>query len=204
MVPLGLQAQTTRVQENPVRANDDARTAGQRTLTGPEFLQWAAMDGLMETTLAGMVDNQTDDETLEKLADQIDSDHDKANRAIVTLAEKRGVDIPNTLDDRHKKMIDQMGKLEGKAFEQRYLQQALSAHERAVRLFAAEAEHGRDPDVRDFAREQLPILRRHLKMVQDCAAARGIAPGRAEPAPVRTPINSTAPAPETTPAPRQP
>lgn len=200
MVPLSLQAQTTREQEKPVRTEDNVRPTGERTMTATEFLRWAAVDGLMETTLAGMVDDQTDDESLEKFADQIDSDHDKANRGIVTLAEKRGIDIPNSLDDRHKRILDQMGKLKGKAFEERYLQWTLSAHERAVRLFASEAEHGHDPDVRAFARKHLPALRQHLKMARELASARGIAPARDKAAPAGTTTETNAPAP----APRQP
>ncbi|HEU5116630.1 MAG TPA: DUF4142 domain-containing protein, partial [Isosphaeraceae bacterium] len=172
LAPLSLKAQTTRVDDDTTRTNPNVRGTD-RVLTDAEFLQWAAVDGLMETTLAGMVDDQTDDENLEKYADRIDEDHDKANRDLVTLAEKKGVDVPNVLDDRHKNMIDQMGKLEGKAFEQRYLQNQVAAHQRAVRMFAAEAEHGQDPEIRDFARKQLPVLRQHLKMAQDFASARG-------------------------------
>ncbi len=174
LTPLSLWAQATRVDDDNVRTNQNVRGTD-RVLTDAEFLQRAAIDGLVETTLAGMVDDQTDDENLEKYADRIDADHDKANRDLVTLAEQKGIDVPNTLDDRHKNMIDQMDKLEGQAFEQRYLRQQVMAHERAVRLFAAEAEHGQDPEIRDFARKQLPVLRQHLKMAQDFASA-GVLP----------------------------
>lgn len=175
LAPLSLKAQATRV----VVDDDDVRVeANDRVLTDAEFLKRAAIDGLVETTLAGMVDNQTDDENLEKYADRIDADHDKANRDLVTLAEQKGIDVPNTLDERHQKMIDQMDELEGAAFERRYLRQQLAGHQRAVRLFAAEAEHGKDPEIREFARKNLPVLRQHLKMAKDFASARGIAPGR--------------------------
>lgn len=167
MAPLSVKAQTTRGDEKGVRKTD-------RVLTDAEFLQRAAADGLLETTLAGMVDDQTDDEALEKYADWIDEGHDKANREIVTLAEKKGVDVPNTMNDRRKQMIDQMGKLKGKAFEQRYLRQQVAGHERSVRMFAAEAEHGQDPEIREFARKTLPVLREHLKKAQEFASARGI------------------------------
>ena len=165
LAPLSLRAQTT-AQDKTVRTED-------RALTDAEFLQRAAVNGLMETTLAGMVNDQTDDKSLEKYADRIDKDHDRTNKELVSLAEKKGVDVPNTLNERHKNMIDQMGKLEGKAFEQRYIEWQVADHERAVRMFAAEAEHGRDPEIRDFARKNLPALREHLKMARDFASARG-------------------------------
>ncbi len=160
-------------------AQDPGRTVVQdrdrddlTSLTDAQFLQRAALSGMMEVSLSKLVDDHTNNEALEQYAERMIKDHDQANEQIVKLAESKDVDVPNALDERHKQMYDRFADMEeGTAFERAYLQNQLRAHQRTVNLFAAEAERGRDPEIQAFARKTLPTLRQHLQMAERLSGA---------------------------------
>lgn len=170
-----------------VQDRDALRDRGQQqedfsNLTDEQFLRLAALSGIMEVSVSKLVDGRTDNQRLEQFAEKMIDDHNTANAELTRLAESKSIDIPKTLDERHKQMYDRFSDMEeGAAFERAYVQQQLRAHQRAVRLFAAASERVQDPDIQAFARKTLPILRHHLEMAQGLA---GVRPGDAAPATV--------------------
>lgn len=166
LAPTGLRAQDPPTSPGQARPQEEDF----RNLTDAQFLQRAAQAGLMEVSTSKLVDDRTDSGALERYAKQMIDDHTKANKELVKLAESKGVDIPNRLDDRHKQAFDRMQKMErGPTFEQEYIQQQVKAHQQAVKLFAAMSEGADDADIQAFASKTLPTLRHHLKMAREQA-----------------------------------
>ena len=50
--------------------------------------------------------------------------------------------------------------------DDRYIADQIRAHRDAIALYRAEATGGTDPELREFARDQLPTLEHHLEMLQ--------------------------------------
>ena len=64
-------------------------------------------------------------------------------------------------------MIDKLSSADGRDFDRKFERDSVSAHEKAIRLFKREADHGRDADLRAFAQKTLPTLEQHLQQAKD-------------------------------------
>ncbi len=62
--------------------------------------------------------------------------------------------------DKAKAMILEMRE---KSFDQAYANNQVSAHEQAIKLYKEEAENGKDPELKAFAKATLPTLEKHLE-----------------------------------------
>ncbi|WP_145914769.1 DUF4142 domain-containing protein, partial [Pseudomonas syringae group genomosp. 3] len=60
-----------------------------------------------------------------------------------------------------------------KSFDQAYANNQVSAHEQAIKLYKEEAENGKDPELKAFAKATLPTLEKHLEHAKKLAAAHG-------------------------------
>ncbi len=170
LAPIGLRAQDQPINRDQGQSQAQAQQEDFRSLTDAQFLQRAAQGGLMEVSTSKLVNDRTDDDALERFAEQMVDDHTKVNKELVRLAESKGVDIPNRLDERHRAMFDRMEKMQrGPTFEREYIQQQVKAHEQAVKLFSAMAEEADDAEIQAFARKALPNLRHHLQMARERA-----------------------------------
>jgi putative membrane protein len=93
-------------------------------------------------------------------------DHGKANEELKTLATNKGVQLPTALEGKHKKTVDRLSKLSGEEFDRQYMQAMVNDHKEDVEKFQREADKGKDPDVKQFANKQLPVLKKHLEMAR--------------------------------------
>lgn len=67
------------------------------------------------------------------------------------------------LDARDAAMLNELGALEGAAFDRAYADMQRRAHEQAVALYSAYAQNGDWSELRGFARGTLPGLQAHLQ-----------------------------------------
>jgi putative membrane protein len=77
------------------------------------------------------------------------------------------------MDAAHRAAADRLTQMNGAAFDRAFMRQVVKDHEQAVSLFEAEAKHGQDKDLKDFAKKALPTLKDHLKMARDLAGEGG-------------------------------
>ena len=94
------------------------------------------------------------------------NDHAKANNELIALATGKAMAVPMALEIRDR--ADEavlLGKT-GDDFDRAYAHQQLAAHIGAVALFEAEAERGRDPQLRAWAAKMLPTLKDHKTRVK--------------------------------------
>ncbi len=94
------------------------------------------------------------------------ADHSRANNELIALATSRALAVPMALEiqDRAAEAV-LLGKT-GDDFDKAYAHQQLAAHINAVALFEAEAQRGRDPQMRAWAAKMLPTLRDHKTRVK--------------------------------------
>ena len=70
-------------------------------------------------------------------------------------------------------MLQRLGKLSGSQFDKSYMQDQVSEHRKTISLFEKEDRSGQNPELKTFATNTLPTLRRHLQMAQDVSAQIG-------------------------------
>ena len=123
-----------------------------------DFMMKAAKDGMREVHMGQMAQKQGKSAEVKKLGNMIVSDHTKANNELTALAKRKGV----TLDTKH-----DMDKIDDDDFDKDWLSMMVKDHEKDIAAFEKQAKNGTDGDVKNFANKTTPVLKKHLKAVQD-------------------------------------
>lgn len=92
--------------------------------------------------------------------------HSKTLRELQSLARKKSVLLPQTLDASYEATAGHLSRASGEEFDRMYMENAGVGDYTAVkRLFSQGAKSG-DPDIRAFAQRALAHMEGHLKMAQ--------------------------------------
>lgn len=132
-----------------------------------DFVEKAARAGNAEIELSQLALQTSKNEQVRVYAERMVKDHTAAARELKAIVSRRGVALPTAVDAAHKKLLDQLAKMDNKAFDAAYMDQMIADHERAVALFRHQSEHGKDEDLRAYAAKTLPHLQHHQQTARD-------------------------------------
>ena len=132
-----------------------------------KFITTAAADGMAEVHMGQMAVQQGQSDTVKKLGQTIVSDHSKANQELMKIAAKNRV-ATDTRGKAHK-----MSKKDMANFDQAWLAMMVKDHQKDIALYQQQAQQGSDPDLKKFAQKTLPVLQKHLKLVQSAQQKMG-------------------------------
>ncbi|HKQ50131.1 MAG TPA: DUF4142 domain-containing protein [Phycisphaerae bacterium] len=138
---------------------------------GERFIRNAASAARMQVELGRIAQRQASDARVKKLGRQMIEDHRKAERDLLDVAMDRDITIPPGMTPAHRSLLGQIMPLFGDAFDREYLRMMVAEHLTLVREYDEEARNGLDPQVRDAAGENLPLLRDHLQKARALANA---------------------------------
>ncbi|HEX7044461.1 MAG TPA: DUF4142 domain-containing protein [Burkholderiales bacterium] len=130
------------------------------------FFKQAAEINVAEQEMAELAQERAAGDAVKKYAERMIEEHEQANEKLQSLAEKRDVELPDEPGARHKQQAQRLSKLEGKAFDQAYMESQVQAHQEAIKMFEQQAKTAQDPDAQRYAQQMLPALRAHLKHAQ--------------------------------------
>lgn len=130
------------------------------------FVKHAARDGMAEVALANLALQMASNPDIQSFAKHMVEDHTAANDRLAELAKAGKVSLYNDVTPKQKSVRNKLAKLNDRdrAFDRAYIKQAVKDHEKAIKAYEKQAEHGTDADVRAFAKETLPKLKMHLDM----------------------------------------
>jgi putative membrane protein len=126
-----------------------------------EFVDSAAQGGMFEVDSSRMALDKNASSSTRAFADMMIADHEKANQALEKLVREKGGTLPVAPDAEHRRMLDDLTKEQGKAFDVAYYEAQVKAHDGATALFENAARDCDDPDLKAFAEKTLPTLRMH-------------------------------------------
>ncbi len=147
------------------KANATAK-AGNMQLDSKDksFMMEAAKGGMMEVEMGKMAQSQGQSAEVKNIGKMMVADHTKANNQLMALASKKGVQLEKSA---------KMEKMNGANFDQEYLDHMVKDHEKDIAAFQSAAKSGMDPDVKSFASQTLPTLKRHLSMIKSAQGKMG-------------------------------
>jgi putative membrane protein len=157
-----------------------AGTAATAQQTIPEALFFAkkvASATAFEIQSSQLAKEQSQSEAVKAFADQMIADHTKAAdefKAALTDAKIFPPPVEEP-DPKQQATLSRLRAAQGASFDKAYVSAQLGAHKEAVVLFQTYARRARSPELKEFAQKTLPILRRHLSMVQALSASGGVA-----------------------------
>ena len=136
-----------------------------------EFVLDAAKGGLAEVELGKMAAEHAKNDEVKKFAQRMVDDHSKANDQLKSIAEAKGIKLPDDPGAQHKATMRRLEKLNGAAFDRAYMQMMVGDHVKDVNEFKKESNSGRDPQVKSFASSTLPTLEEHLQQAKAARTA---------------------------------
>ena len=143
------------------------QSADRMTSTDSVWVTKVAQGGMAEVELGKLAQSNAANPAVKEFGQRMVEDHTKANEELSSIAAKKGVTVPASLDAKNQALKDRLSKLSGKDFDRAYMTEMVKDHKEDVAEFRKQANSERDPDVKAFAAKTLPTLEEHLKMAQD-------------------------------------
>lgn len=134
-----------------------------------EFMQSAAVAGIMEIELGKAAIEKAADPKVKKFGEQMVKDHTNIAAELKTLADNKKVKLPTAIPAADQAHITEMKNMSGAAFDKHYLEMVTKAHVKAMDLFKSASVAG-DVKIRNFASKTLRILERHFKRAGEISA----------------------------------
>ena len=157
---------------NKGKADENKDTAasatGSSTTTMPvdksdaDFAVEVANGNMMEVEMGALAKTKATNERVKGFAAMMVTDHTKAGEDLRKIAVSKNITLPQGLSDDAKKELEDLQKKNGTDFDKAYMNMMLDDHKKDVNKFEKAADKCKDPDLKNFVVQTLPVLRTHL------------------------------------------
>ncbi|WP_133557936.1 DUF4142 domain-containing protein [Pedobacter duraquae] len=127
-----------------------------------DFVQKAAVGGMMEVDAANLALQKTKNPKIKEFAQLMLADHTKANDELKSIATQKGLALPASYPVAEKAHMDQMKALKEDGFDRHYIKMMVDDHVKTLDLFRKAKLFG-DPELKAFATKTLPTLEGHYR-----------------------------------------
>lgn len=156
---------------NPATSSTTGTATGQSgaTLTKDEqdFMTKAAQGGLAEVSLGQSAAQKATNPDVKSFAQKMVADHGKANDQLKQLATTKGVTLPTDTDAEHKTIAEKVNAQSGAKFDKAYMDAMVKDHDKTVKLFEETAKKVKDPDLKSWIDQTLPVIKQHQSMAHE-------------------------------------
>ena len=168
------QGRSTQAPAPAQSASGQTRQASAVSSSGSEDIEFvldAAKGGMAEVELGKLAAERAKNDEVKKFAQRMVDDHMKAGDELKSIAERKGIKLPQEVDAKDRALMTRLQKLNGAAFDRAYMQAMVGDHVKDVNEFKKEANSGRDAQVKSFASTTLPTLEEHLQHARQARTA---------------------------------
>lgn len=135
------------------------------------FTTKAAQGGLAEVQTGQLVEQKASSQQVKDFGQMLVQDHTKANQQLRQIAQKDNLNVPSQPSQDEKSEMQKLQGLSGSQFDHQFLQAAVEDHKKDIDLFQNEASSGDNADLKAFAQNTLPVLKKHLQMAQSLSGS---------------------------------
>lgn len=133
-----------------------------------QFLMNAARIDMTEANEGQLAENKATKSDVKDFAKTLVSDHTQDYEHLTMLANKAGVKIPTGINTGKNQEIAQLDHMKGAGFDRQFTRDEVTDHRRALAEFKRESEHAKDPEVKAYATQMIPVLEKHLQLAEAC------------------------------------
>lgn len=98
-------------------------------------------------------------------------DHVHTDSRLADMVNSLSVNVPNDPGPKDAKLILALERMQGEAFDRRFIQEQISDHRDDIEKFSEEIKTTHSPEIRRYAIETRPILEQHLALAEAVAAS---------------------------------
>lgn len=143
----------------------DGTRTGQLPAPDNKFVQDAVMGGKQEVQLGQMASQKATSPMVREFGKRMEQDHSKANAELKRILTQQGINEPTAMTT-STRSTGRLESLNGPGFDRAYMNDMVKDHKNDIAEFKKEAADGRDPEIRNFAAQTLPVLEEHLHMAE--------------------------------------
>ncbi len=138
------------------------------------FAKKAAEGGMFEVQTAQYVKDHASSQDVKDFAQKMIDDHSKANDQLKDWASKNNVTLPTQLTGKEETTYNRLSKMNGDSLDKAYMQTMLTDHRKDIAEFEHEANHGTNPELKQWAENTVPTLKEHLSLAEQTAPKVGV------------------------------
>ena len=127
-----------------------------------DFAVEAASGSMMEVQLGGLAKTHAVNARVKNFAMMMIDDHMKMNEELKRIATAKNITLPQALSDEAANDIEKLNKKERGEFDRAYMRMMVNDHKKDLNEFEKAARDCKDPALRSFIKESLPVLKKHL------------------------------------------
>ena len=136
-----------------------------QNLTDQEFVDRAGQANMTEAHAGKLALQKGASQDIRTYGARIETDHKNAYQKLSSVAS--GVKVPDAIDASHRKIIDELERLSGAEFDNRFKQVMIADHQKTIEMFERAANQLTDTNLKNYASQMLPSLREHLQEAQN-------------------------------------
>ncbi|WP_242140960.1 DUF4142 domain-containing protein [Sphingomonas sp. TREG-RG-20F-R18-01] len=131
-----------------------------------EFLTKAIKGDNSEMKLGSLAARQGQSARVKSFGVMLQREHAKGKDQAVPIAAKHQIVVPAEMSDEAQTEYAKLQGMHGVAFDREFGRYMTEDHQKDIRDFAEEAASKDPAEVRNLARQTLPVLRKHLRMAR--------------------------------------
>jgi putative membrane protein len=133
------------------------------------FIKEAGTGGLMEVAMGNIALKNASHANVKAFAQQMVTDHTKANNELSAIAKNAGIIIPTAFPPEKKAHMDKLKQLTGAEFDKQYMDMMVNDHQKTLELFKSGQKLVKDTLVA-FAKKTTPVIEGHYAKAKEIKA----------------------------------
>ena len=135
------------------------------------FLSEAIQGDLSEIKMGKLAQEKGQSDQVKEFGKTLEQDHSEHLQKAQQMAQQDGLNAPSEPNAKQKAMYERMSSLSEKAFDAAFAHDMVRDHEKDIRDYEKEANSG--SGLADFAKQTIPVLKKHLDTAQSLSPSRG-------------------------------
>lgn len=150
------------------------KAAGGPAMTDQQFVDFAAQTDMIEANLGQLAQSAGSAQAVKDYGEMLATDHTNDFNQLTGIAAQSSLTMPTAIDASHvKAMIAPMHKLQGAAFDKKYIADMVAGHTKALATYRQEAADAKDAALKTYAQQTVPVLEKHLSGAKDLQKSSG-------------------------------
>jgi len=133
------------------------------------FARKAAQIDLGEEALGKLAQQKATGADVKDFGKLMVTDHTKAERSLKAAASAAGITLPSQPSAQQQQMEQKLSSQSGTQFDQAYVRGMLKGHDKAIQAFQTEIENGQNPQLKQYAERELPVIQDHIRIAENLA-----------------------------------